>query len=187
MTVPSMPLVISFVGVSGVGKTTVIEQLIPRVAGSGLRVGTVKHASHGHEVDRIGSDSWRHRRAGAEVVLLAGASGAVVFLAEPSDASLATTPHHTAADGAMIERLGRLVETHFVGTDVVLAEGFAPVHELLVTVTRVGFGSKVPAGPRTTWLAITNAPSGDAEYGFDELDAVAARIVDEVRRRSSGE
>ena len=98
-----MPLVISFVGASGVGKTTVIEQLIPLVAVSGLRVGTVKHASHGHEVDRIGSDSWRHRRAGAEVVLLAGASGAVVFLAEQPEVALATSPHHTVGDGAVIE------------------------------------------------------------------------------------
>jgi molybdopterin-guanine dinucleotide biosynthesis adapter protein len=178
-----MPLVVSFVGVSG--KTTVIEQLIPRVAASGLRVGTVKHASHGHEVDRIGSDSWRHRHAGAEVVLLAGASGAVVFLAEPSDAARDASHHHTATDGAMIERLGRLVETHLVGMDVVLAEGFAPVHDLLVNVSRAAVGSKEPAGSRTTWLAITDAPSGDDEYGFGDLDAVAARIVDEVRRRTA--
>ncbi len=182
-----MPLVISFVGASGVGKTTVIEQLIPLVAASGLRVGTVKHASHGHEVDRIGSDSWRHRRAGAEVVLLAGASGAVVFLADPPEAALATSPHHTVGDGAVIDHLGRLIDTHFVGTDVVLAEGFAPVHELLVTVAREGVESKAPAGPRRTWLAITDAPSSDNEYGFDELGAVAARIVDEVRSRTSGE
>jgi len=179
-----MPLVISFVGVSGVGKTTVIEQLIPRVAASGLRVGTVKHASHGYEVDRVGSDSWRHRRAGAEVVLLAGAGGAVVFLAEPADLAPTTSPHHTASDDAMVQRLGGLIETHFVGTDVVLVEGFAPVHELLVTIARAGFASKEPTGPRATWLAITDTPGRVDEYGFDELDAVAARIVEEVRARA---
>lgn len=183
----SSPLVVSFVGVSGVGKTTVIEQLIPRIAAAGLRVGTVKHASHGHEVDRIGSDSWRHRQAGAEMVLLAGASGAVVFLSEPSDSAPNTSPHHTASDGAMVERLGQLVETHLVGTDVVLVEGFAPVHELLVTVERSGFGPKEPAGPRSTWLAITDAPAAVDEYGFDELDAVAARIVEEVGARAAPE
>jgi molybdopterin-guanine dinucleotide biosynthesis protein B len=182
--VSSRPLVISFVGVSGVGKTTVIEQIVPRIAAAGLRVGTVKHASHGHEVDRIGSDSWRHRQAGAEMVLLAGASGAVLFLAEPADAPPATSEHHTASDGAMIDRLGQLVETHFVDTDVVLVEGFAPIHELLVTVERDGFGPKEPAGPRTTWLAITDAPGRVDEYGFDELDAVAARIVEEVGARA---
>jgi molybdopterin-guanine dinucleotide biosynthesis protein B len=173
--------------VSGVGKTTVIEQLIALIAASQLRVGTVKHASHGHEVDRVGSDSWRHRRAGAELVLLAGASGAVLFLAEPADATATTSAHHTAGDDAMIDRLGQLVETHFVGTDVVLVEGFAPIHELLVTVERDGFGPKQPAGPRTTWLAITDAPSRADEYGFDELDAVAARIVEEVGARAARE
>ena len=82
------------------------------------------------------------RRAGAEVVLLTGTSGAVVFLAEPPEAALATSPHHTVGDGAVIEHLGRLIEIHFVGTDVVLAEGFAPVHELLVTVHRVRGSSR---------------------------------------------
>jgi molybdopterin-guanine dinucleotide biosynthesis protein B len=176
--------VISFVGVSGSGKTTVIEQLIALVATSGLRVGTVKHAAHGHDVDRPGSDSWRHRRAGAEAVLLAGASGAVVFLADPVGESPAAGSHHTASEAAGIDRLGQLIETHLVGTDVVLAEGFAPVHELLVTVSRVGFGPKPPAGPRTTWLTISDSPHGGDQYGFDELDTVAGRIVEEVRRRS---
>lgn len=87
----------------------------------------------------------------------------------------------------MVERLGQLVETHLVGTDVVLVEGFAPVHELLVTVERSGFGPKEPAGPRSTWLAITDAPAAVDEYGFDELDAVAARIVEEVGARAAPE
>lgn len=69
-------MIVSFVGSSGVGKTTVVEQLIPLVRAAGLRVGTVKHAPHGHDVDRVGSDSWRHRQAGADAVLLAGADGA---------------------------------------------------------------------------------------------------------------
>jgi molybdopterin-guanine dinucleotide biosynthesis protein B len=53
----------------GSGKTTLIEQLIPRFV-AGLRVSLIKHAHHGFDIDRPGKDSWRHREAGASEVLL---------------------------------------------------------------------------------------------------------------------
>jgi len=114
-------LVVSFVGSSGVGKTTVIEQLIPLVAAAGLRVGTVKHASHGHDIDKVGSDSWRHRRAGAEAVLLAGASGAVLFLTPADPPSTKTPAHHTSSGDVPLDRIADLVAVHLADLDVVLA------------------------------------------------------------------
>ncbi|MBI1952651.1 MAG: molybdopterin-guanine dinucleotide biosynthesis protein B [Candidatus Omnitrophica bacterium] len=62
------PCVVRVAGSSGSGKTTLIEKLIPRLRSKGLRVGTVKHAHHGFEMDHPGKDSWRHTRAGAGVV-----------------------------------------------------------------------------------------------------------------------
>jgi molybdopterin-guanine dinucleotide biosynthesis protein B len=52
-------------GWSGAGKTTLIEALIPRLAGRGLRVGVVKHDAHRLEFDRPGKDTMRLREAGA--------------------------------------------------------------------------------------------------------------------------
>lgn len=63
-------LVISIIGKSKSGKTTLIEKLIPELNSRGLRVGTVKHAHHGFEIDHTGKDSFRHREAGAEIVAL---------------------------------------------------------------------------------------------------------------------
>ena len=37
---------------------------------SGLRVSVIKHAHHAFDVDVPGKDSWRHREAGAEEVLV---------------------------------------------------------------------------------------------------------------------
>lgn len=60
------PPIVSIVGTSGVGKTTILEKLIPELTRRGLRVGTVKHHAHGEfEMDRPGKDSWRHKKAGA--------------------------------------------------------------------------------------------------------------------------
>jgi molybdopterin-guanine dinucleotide biosynthesis adapter protein len=62
--------VFGFAGWSGSGKTTLIEKLIPRFAGAGLRVSLVKHAHHTFDVDQPGKDSYRHRHAGAQEVLV---------------------------------------------------------------------------------------------------------------------
>ena len=61
---PSVPIV-SFVGHSGCGKTTIVEKVIARLAAAGLKVAIIKHDVHGFEMDQPGKDSWRHKRAGA--------------------------------------------------------------------------------------------------------------------------
>jgi len=62
--------IISIVGKSDSGKTTLIEKLIPELTRRGYRIATVKHDVHGFEVDREGKDSWRHKQAGAHTVVL---------------------------------------------------------------------------------------------------------------------
>ena len=59
-----------FAGWSGAGKTTLIEQLIPRFTARALRVSLIKHAHHAFDVDQPGKDSYRHRQAGCMEVLV---------------------------------------------------------------------------------------------------------------------
>lgn len=177
------PLIVSFVGSSGVGKTTVVESLIPLLRASGLRVGTVKHAPHGHEVDRVGSDSWRYQAAGADAVLLAGAAGAVLFL--PPEPQLAPEPparHSSQQSAADVERIVRLIEVHLIDVDVVLAEGFVPFHDLLVIVHRKDVPAKPAGGEREVWLTVTDEPLGcSVEFSFEALDGVAEQIARQAR------
>jgi molybdopterin-guanine dinucleotide biosynthesis protein B len=62
--------IISIVGKSDSGKTTLIEKLVPELTRRGYRIATVKHDVHGFEVDREGKDSWRHKQAGAHSVVI---------------------------------------------------------------------------------------------------------------------
>ncbi len=62
--------IISIVGKSDSGKTTLIEKLVPELVRRGYRIATVKHDVHGFEVDREGKDSWRHKQAGAHTVVI---------------------------------------------------------------------------------------------------------------------
>ena len=62
--------VIGLAGWSGAGKTTLLSLVIPYLRQQGLRVSVIKHAHHTFDVDVPGKDSWRHREAGAEEVLV---------------------------------------------------------------------------------------------------------------------
>jgi molybdopterin-guanine dinucleotide biosynthesis protein B len=59
------------VGSSGSGKTTLIAALTPEFQTLGYRVGVVKHARHGFDIDRPGKDTYRFREAGAVQVMVA--------------------------------------------------------------------------------------------------------------------
>jgi molybdopterin-guanine dinucleotide biosynthesis adapter protein len=62
--------VIGLAGWSGAGKTTLLTRVIPHFREEGLRVSVIKHAHHSFDVDVPGKDSWLHRQAGAEEVLV---------------------------------------------------------------------------------------------------------------------
>lgn len=62
--------IVSIVGKSDSGKTTLIEKLLPELTKKGYRIATVKHDTHGFEMDREGKDSWRHKQAGAYSVVV---------------------------------------------------------------------------------------------------------------------
>lgn len=64
--------VFGIAGRSGMGKTTLLERLIPALRDQGLRVSLIKHSHKDIEVDRPGKDSFRLREAGCQEVLLLG-------------------------------------------------------------------------------------------------------------------
>jgi molybdopterin-guanine dinucleotide biosynthesis protein B len=64
--------VVSMVGKSGVGKTTILEPIIRELKRRGYRVATVKHDTHDFDIDKPGKDSWRLAQAGSDVVAISG-------------------------------------------------------------------------------------------------------------------
>ena len=63
--------VLSIVGKSNVGKTTLLEKLVHELKVRGYRVATVKHDAHSFEIDQPGKDTWRHAQAGSDHVVIA--------------------------------------------------------------------------------------------------------------------
>jgi molybdopterin-guanine dinucleotide biosynthesis protein MobB len=60
-------------GFKNAGKTTLVVGLLRELTGRGFRLATVKHAHHEFDIDHPGKDSYRHREAGAEEVIVASA------------------------------------------------------------------------------------------------------------------
>ncbi len=59
------PFVLAVCGEKNTGKTTLVEKLVAALTRRGLRVATVKHDGHEFTADAAGTDSYRHRTAGA--------------------------------------------------------------------------------------------------------------------------
>lgn len=65
-----MAPIVSIIGKSKSGKTTLIEKLIPELKSRGYRVATIKHTPDDVTLDEPGKDSWRHIQAGSEATII---------------------------------------------------------------------------------------------------------------------
>jgi len=63
-------MIIGLAGWSGSGKTTLIKNLLPELNKINISVSTLKHAHEDFDIDKPGKDSYIHREAGAQEVLV---------------------------------------------------------------------------------------------------------------------
>ncbi len=64
--------ILTVVGTKNTGKTTLVTMIVDEMVKRGYRVGTIKHTHH--DFDLEGKDTWKHRKAGAELVVGSGKS-----------------------------------------------------------------------------------------------------------------
>lgn len=99
--------IISIVGQSKSGKTTLLEKLITELKSRGYRVATIKHTPNGMTFDEPGKDSWRHIQAGSEATILSSPDRLVMI--------------KPLASRATLDEIARLFGDD---CDIVLTEGF---------------------------------------------------------------
>ncbi len=103
------PRRIHIVGRKNSGKTTLVCDLVRELTARGLKVATVKHTHHRHELDTPGKDSYQHREAGAAAVgILSPQMTAMFFPADREERS-----DHRYAQ----------FESMFADCDLILVEG----------------------------------------------------------------
>jgi molybdopterin-guanine dinucleotide biosynthesis adapter protein len=117
--------VFGVVGWKNSGKTTLVERLVAEFVRRGWRIATVKHAHHDADIDQPGTDSFRHRAAGATEVALVGGHRYAI-MREQEEPTLA-------------EVLARLAPA-----DLVLIEGYKRERHPKIEVRSGAGGAGVP-------------------------------------------
>jgi molybdopterin-guanine dinucleotide biosynthesis protein MobB len=102
-----MPPVVSIVGKSKSGKTTLIEALISELKSRGYRIATIKHSVHRLSFDKPDKDSWRHIRAGSDATAIVSPDQVVLIKPATEEPDLNETARIFSED-----------------YDIILAEGF---------------------------------------------------------------
>ena len=147
-----MPAIVSIVGTSHSGKTTLIEKLIKELKARNYRVATVKHAQHAY-VDHPGTDSWRHIQAGSEATILISHDRIVLIKL-------------VAADSSLDELTPLLGEE----CDIILAEGFKQSSAAKIEVHRREAGPPLHDIEKLIAIA-TDEPLETGTRQFDLNDA----------------
>ncbi len=151
--------VIGLAGWSGAGKTTLVRALIPRLQQAGASVSTIKQAHHGFDVDKPGKDSYVHREAGAQEVLVA------------SPRRWALMHELRGAPSLTLQEL--LV--HLAPVDLVLVEGFKREAHPKIEIFRVA-NAKPPLHPDDPHIVAiaSDIALPEAAVPVVDLDDIAA-------------
>ena len=159
---------IGLTGWSGSGKTTLITALIPALRARGRTVSTIKHAHHSFDIDKPGKDSFVHRQAGAEEVLISSTQRWALM---------------RELRGEPEPPLSELL-TRIAPVDLVLIEGFKRETHPKIEIHRAVVGKPLlyPDDPQV--VAIASAPElADAPVPHVSLNDVEA-VADLVERHA---
>ena len=175
------PPVIAVCGVKNSGKTTLITKLIPILRAKGLHVAVIKHDGHDFEPDVPGTDSSRHREAGAY--------GCAVF-----------SDHRFMITKEQRETTAEELTAFFPEADLILLEGFKHSTCPKVEVIRRGNSSQSVSEREGLLAIVTDLPDGGSHspepgrstaemYGFpkeipvldlNKPEKVAAFMIEQV-------
>ena len=135
---PETTPIITFVGKSGTGKTTFLEQLIPVLKRRGLRLAVLKHDAHHFEMDRPGKDTYRFTAAGADVVTISNAEKFALIERPPEELRVAD----------IVARLPQV--------DVVLTEGYKQSRYPKIEIHRAALRRPLIAPPEQLLAVMTD-------------------------------
>ena len=151
-----MPPVVSIIGRSKSGKTSLIEKLVAELKLRGYRVATIKHAQ---EINfEPGKDSWRHLQAGSDATVVVSPDEAV--LVKPV----------TASD--TLDDIARLLGEYY---DIILTEGLKQANTPKIEV-RYGDDNTPLKNIRRLVAIVSDEPADAGVRQFTSQDI--AEIVD---------
>lgn len=133
-----MSKVINIIGSSSnVGKTYLLEGLIKELKFRGYSIATIKHDVHGFDIDKKGKDTYKHREAGSETVIISSKNRLAMIKELNEETEL----------GSIIEMV--------LDKDIVLVEGYKKSNLRKIEVYRKGV-SKELITPKEKLIAVAS-------------------------------
>lgn len=161
--------VFGIVGWKNSGKTTLTERLISTLTARGYNVSSIKHAHHAFDIDKQGTDSFRHRCAGAgEVAIVSSGRWALMHELRGED------------EPTLDDVLSRLSPC-----DIVLVEGYKREGHAKIETRRLDTKestSLAAQDPHIVAVAADYPASGEGlpVFALDDIEAIADFIATKV-------
>jgi molybdopterin-guanine dinucleotide biosynthesis protein MobB len=160
--------VFGVVGWKNNGKTGLMERLVAEITARGFSVSTIKHAHHSFDIDHKGKDSFRHREAGANEVLLASRNRWALMHEVRSD-----------VEPTLTELLAKLAPV-----DLVLIEGYKRDDHAKIEAHRTATGQPLIARDDASVVAVaSDVAHSDLDqpvFALDDTAAIAGFILGHV-------
>ncbi len=149
--------VVSFVGKSKIGKTTLLVEVIAKLKQRGYRLAVAKHVEE-FELDKEGKDSWKFAQAGADGVIVSGAGRIAEIQSTGHDLSLEEVYRHVSGD-----------------FDIFLTEGFKKGHAPKIELHRKARGKDLFFSPPELVALVTDEPLEPSvpQFSWEDIDGIA--------------
>ena len=161
-----MPPLVSFIGKSGVGKTTLIEKLIAELKRRGYQIAVVKHHAHTTPIDGFGKDSWRFAEAGACMAIVS-----------------------SPVEIARFERVSREwtleeIAAQINNVDLILTEGFKREPAPKIEISRAALGTNLIGQVAELVAVVSDHPIAVdvPRFDLDDVRGIASLIEERFLR-----
>jgi molybdopterin-guanine dinucleotide biosynthesis protein B len=158
-----MAAIISFIGKSNSGKTTLLEKVISELNSRKYRIATIKHTAEEATLDTPGKDTWRHLRAGSKATAI-GSDKRIVLIKPVKSKST-------------VEEMARLLGEDY---DIIITEGFKKGPYPKIEVHRREVGPLLTGISNMVAIA-TNEPldTDVRQFSIDDPASIADFIEEE--------
>lgn len=151
------------------GKTGLTTRLVEVLVARGYRISTIKHAHHDFDIDKAGTDSYRHRQAGAqEVTIVSGTRYAIMHELRGE------------SEPGFEEVLARLAPC-----DLVLVEGYKREPIPKIEARRLESANRTPLAPQDPHIVAIAADNPVTEtalpvFDLDDTESIADFVLETV-------
>lgn len=145
---------------SKMGKTTIICKIIEELKNRGYRVATIKHHWGDFEIDYPGKDSWKHREAGADTVIVSS----------PSKLAIIEKVEEKYELDSIIDKIKNV--------DIIITEGYKDENKPKMEVIRKEFSQELICKENELFGIITDftIESSIPQFNFSQVEEIVNLI-----------